>query len=275
MKPTARNGQVDGMASVQSEVQDDLLTLVEASVNESALTFRETVEAYTLRRLWGDVNHRAVLDLACGDGRHTRKLKQMGAQVVLGIDRCAERIRHALAAERRAPVGCRYRQAEVADLRLGSAFDVVSAAYLLSTARTADELYGLCKVAFEALQPGGRFVGFNDNVHTDPNEAPSLTRYGLAKQCQRRPSEGDEIVYRLAGEDDESFDLVHHYLSPQTYAAVFAAAGFEDFSWEGPFLDLEERRNPFWEDFMTHAPFIGFSATKPIRTMGQGYRGVA
>lgn len=225
--------------------------------------FREVIEGHTLQLLWGDVRHRAVLDLACGEGFHTRRLKQAGAQVVLGVDLSGEMIELAEAEERRRPLGCRYRRADAAELAFGGTFDLVSAAYLLNYARTEEELQRFCTVAFRALRPGGRFVGFNDNVHRDPNLAPSFWRYGFEKRCRLNPREGDEITYTLRRPEGGSFSITNFYLSPNTYARAFALAGFEDFAWEGPFLAPEEQSNPFWRSFLQHAPLIGFSARKP------------
>ena len=46
---------------------------------------REHVEAYTLRRLLGDLSGLSVLDLASGTGIFTRTLRRWGAARVLGV----------------------------------------------------------------------------------------------------------------------------------------------------------------------------------------------
>ena len=182
---------------------------------------------------------------------------------MLGIDLSGEMIALAEAEEQREPLGCRYRQADAADLELHETVDLVSAAYLLNYARTPEQLQRFCEVAFKALRPGGRFVGFNDNVNRDPTEAPSFARYGFEKRCPPRPQEGGAIIYELRRPDGGTFSITNFYLFPQTYADAFASAGFTNFAWVGPLLEPAERNNLFWQSFMEHAPLIGFSATKP------------
>ena len=42
------------------------------------LSFRKYVEEYTLFKISGDISNQSVLDLACGEGHYTRKLKSAG-----------------------------------------------------------------------------------------------------------------------------------------------------------------------------------------------------
>lgn len=57
--------------------------------------------------LIGDVQHRSVCDLACGQGRIARQLARRGAKVV-GIDLSAELIAVAQHDEAREPLGITY-----------------------------------------------------------------------------------------------------------------------------------------------------------------------
>jgi 2-polyprenyl-3-methyl-5-hydroxy-6-metoxy-1,4-benzoquinol methylase len=50
------------------------------------LPSREHIEAYTLRRLLGDLTGLSVLDLTCGTGLFTRTMRRWGAARVLGVD---------------------------------------------------------------------------------------------------------------------------------------------------------------------------------------------
>jgi ubiquinone/menaquinone biosynthesis C-methylase UbiE len=52
----------------------------------TALPLREYVEAHTLFGLLGHVEGRTVLDLGCGSGLHPRRLRELGASAVTGID---------------------------------------------------------------------------------------------------------------------------------------------------------------------------------------------
>jgi SAM-dependent methyltransferase len=246
-----------------TSAEHDYDAIAGAYKESKQLSFRTAVEAHTLFQLLGDMRGLRVLDLACGEGFYTRKLRQAGAADVLGVDISREMVLLAEAEERRAPLGVRYRHGDAGELDIAGAFDVVNAAYLLNYARTGAELRRFCEVAFRALRPGGRFVGFNDNVNRDPNEAPSFAPYGFEKTCPHPPCEGDAIVYAIRQPDGGVFRITNFYLSPETYRWAFAEAGFKNFAWAGPWLEPAQAANPFWRDFMRHAPLIGFTADRP------------
>jgi ubiquinone/menaquinone biosynthesis C-methylase UbiE len=72
------------------------------------------------------------MDLACGDGFYTRRLKQRGAAEVIGVD--ISPIRLAKQSEHAEPLGISYQLGDAVSLpRLGS-FDLVTAIYPLTYA---------------------------------------------------------------------------------------------------------------------------------------------
>jgi ubiquinone/menaquinone biosynthesis C-methylase UbiE len=72
------------------------------------LPFRDYAESYSLFRLIGKLDGKTVLDLACGEGHYTRRLKQAGAARVLGVDISPEMIKLAEDSETTTPLGCQY-----------------------------------------------------------------------------------------------------------------------------------------------------------------------
>ena len=54
--------------------------------NRSNLTANDLIEILQLFELIGDVIGKTILDLGCGSGGHDRKLIELGAKYVLGID---------------------------------------------------------------------------------------------------------------------------------------------------------------------------------------------
>ena len=76
---------------ISSENQYD--AIAEAYQDSKQLPFRKYIEAYSLFRILGNIRGATVLDLACGDGFYTRKIKQAGALEVTGVDLSAEMIR--------------------------------------------------------------------------------------------------------------------------------------------------------------------------------------
>ena len=69
---------------------------------------RTFIESYTFLNLVGDVTGLRILDLACGEGFYSRKLKTLGAAHVVGVDLSAEMIRLAEEQEAAAPLGVEY-----------------------------------------------------------------------------------------------------------------------------------------------------------------------
>lgn len=86
----------------QNEAEYD--AIAGAYKDSKQLSFRKYIEEYSLFESLGDIGGVKALDLACGEGFYTRKLKRAGAGEVLGVDVSAEMIRLA-EAEERAPHG--------------------------------------------------------------------------------------------------------------------------------------------------------------------------
>ncbi|MCY3554720.1 MAG: class I SAM-dependent methyltransferase [Gemmatimonadetes bacterium] len=241
--------------------------IAEAYKDSKQLSFRQYIEEYTLFQMLGDISGMKALDLACGEGFYTRKLKLAGAGEVLGVDVSAEMIRLAEAEERARPTGCRYLNQDAAALVLDEPVDLVVAMYLLNYARDANELLRFVQAAYGALKPGGRFVCFNDNVLNVPGGTVSYARYGFEKEYRgtpagATPSEGDPIVYRFMNDDGTRFEFNNYYLSPGTYRRAFDEAGFAGFHWVDPQLHPSERDNDYWDEFMAAPPIIGFAAVR-------------
>ena len=208
----------------------------------------------------GNVEGKTLMDMACGDGFYTRLLKRAGAAEVTGVDVSAEMIRLAEEAEARQPLGCRYIHQDVAALEPTGPVDVVVGMYLLNYARTGEQLRQLCRVCHDALRPGGRFVGFNDNIRVPPAGTVSWKKYGLEKACAEEPVEGDAVRYTVTNNDGSQFQFDNFYLAPETYRRAFREAGFKHFEWVDVALHPAQRGNPFWDDFMTNPPVIPFCA---------------
>ncbi len=244
-----------------SENQYD--AIAKAYQGSKQLPFQKYIEAYSLFEILGDIRGATVLDLACGDGFYTRKIKRAGALQVTGVDLSAAMIKLAEKEERTRPLGCKYLHRDVAELEWSEQVDLVVAMYLLNYAKTREELLSFVEVAYNRLRPGGRLVGFNDNVQQVPKGSRSFAQYGLQKECVNAPQEGDVILYKVMNEDGTQFKFKNYFLKPETYQWAFQKAGFSDFQWVGPYLHPSQQHNPFWDAFMSHPPIIGFRAAKP------------
>ncbi len=226
------------------------------------LLFRHYIERYSLFKVLGDLRGRTVLDLACGEGVYTRHFKRADAVEVTGVDISQEMIALAEAEERVDPLGCRYVQEDAATFTPDAPVDIVTAVYLLNYARTREALDRFCQACFRALRAGGRLVGFNDNVRHPPRPGVSLAQYGLERTCSYPPREGDVIQYRITNYSGQVFEFENYYLTPVTYEAAARGAGFDHFRWIDATVEPAERDDPYWDDFLTHAPLTAFSASK-------------
>ena len=226
------------------------------------LPFRDRIERHTLFELLGDVAGKAVLDLACGDGFYTRLLRQAGASRVTGVDISAAMVELAEEQERRHPLGCRYVRADVAAFEPGEGVDLVVAVYLFNYARTPDQLLRFCRVCYDALCPGGRLVGLNNNVHNLSAEPGPSRKYGVERTWERPLAEGDTIRYTMINADGRQIQFDNFYLRPETHAQAFERAGFRDFRWVDVSLHPGETGNPFWDDFMSDPPIVAFVAER-------------
>ena len=226
------------------------------------LLFRHFIERYTLFQVLGDLRGQSVLDMACGEGVYARQFKRTGAAEVTGVDISQAMIDLAEVAEREEPLGCRYVREDAAAFTPPEPVDIVTAIYLLNYARTRKQLDRFYRACFRALKPGGRLVGFNDNVRNPPQPGMPLEQYGLERTCAYPPREGDVIQYRITNHDGQAFEFENYYLAPATYETAAREAGFDDFRWVDAMLEPTERDDPYWDDFMTCAPLTAFSASK-------------
>lgn len=226
------------------------------------LPFREYVERHTLFELLGDVAGKTVLDLACGEGFYTRLLRHAGALEITGVDISAAMIELAEEQERRHPLGCRYVQADIAEFEPDPGADLVVAVYLLNYAKTPEELFRFCRVCHDALRPGGRLVGLNNNVHNVTVGHGSCRKYGLERTWESPLAEGDAIRYTMINADGQQIQFDNFYLEPHTHAVAFERAGFRDFRWVDVSLHPSEADNPFWDEFMADPPIVAFAAER-------------
>src|SRR5574341_637368 len=229
------------------------------------MPFRRCIEEPTLFKLLGDLHGKRVLDLACGEGIYTRKMKRHGARSVLGVDISPKMIDLAVSQEREQPIGCEYVVSDVAALGKLGELDVVVGVFLLNYAKTAAELARFCEAIATNLKRGGSFVGMNDNPANLVEMYGAYVKYGFRKTVSLPRTEGTPITYHNRNSDGTEFTFDNYYLAPATYEAVFQRAGFADFTWCGLSLDPEGKRGfeeGYWDLFLEHPPIIGMLAHK-------------
>lgn len=228
--------------------------------------WRLHVEQHSLFKLMGDVAGKSVLDLACGEGHYTRRVKQRGAGRMVGVDISQGMIDLALKQEAARPLGIEYVTEDAKKLSLPEKFDLVIASYLINYAENEAELAAMAAGIARHLKPGGRFVTVNNNpgqpVATYGSERP----YGFIKELKGgKQVPGAPVVYTCFLEGNQTVTFENYYLSETTHEQVFKAAGFTNVRWHPVTLAPEGERDQgraFWQAFLDAQPIICLEATK-------------
>ena len=224
--------------------------------------WRLHIESFTLFGLVGDLAGRSVLDLACGEGFHTRVLKQRGAGRVVGVDLSAAMIDLARQEESRQPLGIEYIVQDAKKLELRETFDLVFAAYLLNYASSRSELLEMCQAIARHLKPGGRFVTINSNPdYTGQDD--TMRQYGFTREVGEH-REGAPIIWKffLA---DRDFEITNYYLSVAMHEEALATAGLREIRWHAPRVappGVAEFGQDYWASFLETRPVICLECVK-------------
>jgi SAM-dependent methyltransferase len=141
-----------------------------------------------------------ILDVGCGDGTLTLKIKEMGADVV-GIDNSLSMVAAAKAK------GLDARLMDAADLRFSEAFD---AAFSNATLHWVLDKERAARAIWFALKPDGRFAG-------EMGGAGNLARL--------REALDDELVARGFGPPTYA---ANWYPAVDEFSAVYEQVGFKD-----------------------------------------------
>lgn len=216
-------------------------------------------EEFTLLSLLGDVKGRLILDLACGEGRFSRKIMQRGARHVVGVDISEKMIELAKRAEKENPLGAEYVVCDVTALGKIGAFDIVSAAFLFNYASSKETLLAMCRTVYDNLKSGGKLAA---SVNATPLYSPknsNITRkYGYLIKSPLPLHEGDSVEY-LFFTDRYSFRIINYHWSKETYEWALRKSGFSEITWQPPTVSqkgMEEYGVRFWQDFLKEPNFV-------------------
>lgn len=234
---------------------DELASLYEEMAE---LPWRKDLEIPTVLGLLGDLTGAAVLDIGCGSGVYTRRIRSCGARRVVGIDESEGMVAYAKAREREERLGIEYLVGPLPASEHGT-FDLVLGVYVLPYATTRGELRALCTVAHEALRPGGRFVTLPVNPDY-VNDSDYYARYGfrLYSEHPRQDASPMTLTLRFGGHD---VTVIARYWTRSTLEDVVRTAGFRDVEWRGYTMDpavAAERGADFWRNYLTapHAAIL-------------------
>lgn len=212
------------------------------------------VESFNFMNLFQsqvNANMKLIVDLACGDGFYTRKLKKsLPSAHFVGVDISEKMIE---LAQKLTPLsdGISFLHHDASRLddqsfqtnlmnATGSfKADLVCCAYFLNYAKSSDELVTYLQSVGSILSSGGQFIGVNDNPRDDIswyNQRRIKNTLGMDKSLMNHQAgeeryEGQEIVYSCYNPDGSFMDIINYWIPPGKIEEAFSRAGFIDFSW--------------------------------------------
>jgi SAM-dependent methyltransferase len=223
------------------------------------LPFREFIEWHSYNKLLGDISQKSILDLACGEGFYTRRVKRKGAGPVVGVDISGEMIRLAKQQEQNHPLGIDYVLGDVMTLGSIGKFDLVVAAYLLNYAQTNEQLLKMFQTIAANLKSGGRFVGINNNPDQPPESFPICAKYGFTKSISGPLKDGAPITYEFF-RSGQKFRFDNYYLNRATHEWAAMQAGLNSIQWHKVEVSPDGLKicgPEFWQDFIDYEPIVG------------------
>lgn len=231
--------------------------LVEGTARATALSLRTFIEMHSVMMTLGDIRGKDVLDVACGDGLYSRRLRSWGAARVVGVDISKELVRAAREMEQKEPLGIEYQVHDVAEMPVLGAFDVVLAVYLLHYAESFEHMARMGRAIYANLKPGGRLVTVTANPDFSQS-GPNCTKYGLRVRWSEPVKDGDRTFADILVEPP--FTLEAYYWSRATQERALTEAGFKNVTWVRPECSPEglAAYGDFWKDYLDnpHAVLI-------------------
>lgn len=205
---------------------------------ESVIRFvREKLEFPSFQRTLGSLRGKQVLDVGCGEGSFTRRIKLHGARRVIGIDQSEGMIGLAKDIETREPLGVEYHVHDIATMPVLDTFDVVTATHVLHYADSRKSMANMAERMFANLAPGGRLIALVANTDSS---ARSEEASGFRTHRPDNPREAER--YRVSVLTTPPTDVHVHHWPGDSIVSVLESAGFTGFTWEP--LEVAESTAP-------------------------------
>lgn len=225
--------------------------------------WRSLVEEYSMLKLIGALDGKKVIDLACGEGFFTRKLKMSGATTVVGTDISREMIALAIDREQSEPLGINYRVEDVRATGPQLDYDLAIAAWLLVYAHDREELAAMCRGLARQLRSGGRLVTLTTNPQLYFFDRFDYQKYGFQIQLEDQVREGALIRWSGRLKDSSLIEVDNYYLPKEAYVSALEDAGFCDVVIHPLSLSPEAASEAdYWAEMLNKPPAIMIEANK-------------
>ena len=194
--------------------------------------FKTTYEEPEFWNAIGVIKGHNVLDLACGSGYYTRKLKEKGANVVIGVDISREMISEARKYELERPLGIKYYADDASKYLHDSGFDIITAQYLFCYADSKEQLLNFCSNVYRNSKPGGRLVTITTVLDVNCNQEDLSLGYSFVPcpdvvNAQGTLYDGIKIDITLYSGDFKSKCCFPNYLwTFETISSQLYSSGF-------------------------------------------------
>ena len=238
--------------------------LTKEYTESKGLIFRVYSEVPNHLAMLGALDGLKVIDLACGDGFYTRRIRRGGAKLVYGIDISERMIELALKKEEQIPLGITYRVCGATDLSELSpqSFDLASTAFLFNCARDQEELFRMFSEIAGRLRPGGRLCATVGDLGHRPGV--DYRPYGMRTQIPSDLAEGEpyDITFLL---DDGEFTITDFNHSLSTSQRIGEEVGLRFQSWAPCTVTTEgidKYGQSFWQSWIDSPCIWRFEAIK-------------
>ena len=180
----------------------------------------------------GDVKGLTVLDVGCGNGYFTEKIKEKGAAKVIGVDISSAMLELAIERERINKLDISYLQHDAIKMPKIGDFDIVTCTFLFHYSKTKDELFSMVKNCFANLKGRGRLIAIN---HNPDHPTFKDERFDSCVSAPREPiEEGDGLIVSILGKDKKPIcQFTNYFWKKETYNNLFFNAGFKKIKWHG------------------------------------------
>lgn len=211
----------------------------------------------TIKNILGDLSHKTILDLGCGDGFFTIALANSGAKHVIGIDNSEEQIK--LATGKPHPPNITYQLGDIFKDTL-PASDLILSPFVNNYSESVESLKFLFQNIYQSLTPNGKVV-----LVVDLPAGRNLKKFGSVKTLLGPAEDGTKIKIDLYNTDEFICTLFSFYYTPQTLKTTLEQVGFKNIIWHQPIISkegLEKFGEAFWKNFINESELGYLSAEK-------------